>query len=145
MYYRLNENGSVLDWCDIKYLDDCLFTEKDIIVAWNGAFYISGDEPEEPVELKHARVKKQLTSLIQRILDKKAREYDYDSCLSACSYQDTGVPEFDAEGRAFRAWRSQVWKIGYEILNDVVAGKREMPSIDELSNELPQLMIEKVE
>lgn len=86
-------------------------------------------------------IQKQLTDAVQRVLDNNAQELNYDSCLSVCSYIDTGVPKFDAEGRAFRAWRSAVWAKGYEILAQVQAGQRAIPTEEQLIAELPQLVI----
>ena len=66
---------------------------------------------------------------------------NYDNCLSVCSYIDTGVQKFDAEGKAFRAWRSAVWAKGYEILAQVQMGQRGIPTEAELIAELPELVI----
>ena len=98
--------------------------------------------PEPTQEELQARIQKQLTDAVQRVLDNKAQELNYDSCLSVCSYIDTGVSRFDAEGKAFRAWRSAVWAKGYEILAQVQAGEREIPTEAELIGELPELVIE---
>ena len=87
------------------------------------------------------KIQKKLTQSVQDILDAKAQELLYDSCLSVCSYIDTGVPKFDAEGRAFRAWRSAVWAKGYEILAQVQAGQRAIPTEEQLIAELPKLVI----
>ena len=56
MYYRKNEDGSLLDWCAEQYSDECLFTEKEIVTAWNGLTYISGEEPKEPEVSKPSNV-----------------------------------------------------------------------------------------
>ena len=58
MYYRLNENGSVLDWSDSEapYAEGCLYTNKQTVVAWDGNTYIEGEEPEKPQELIEAEV-----------------------------------------------------------------------------------------
>lgn len=143
MYYRLNEDGSILDWSygTTPYTENCQFTEKQAIKAWNGSMYVEGTEPEKPIELVQVETQKQLTDAIQHVLDTKAQELNYDSCLSVCSYVDTGVSKFDDEGRAFRAWRSAVWAKGYEILAEVQAGEREMPTGDELLAMLPALEI----
>lgn len=87
-------------------------------------------------------IQKQLTGAVQHVLDAKAQELNYDSCLSVCSYINTGVSKFDAEGRAFRQWRSAVWAKGYEILAQVQSGERAIPTEAELIAELPQLVIE---
>lgn len=83
-----------------------------------------------------------LTQAVQRHLDTKAMELGYDSCLSVCSYVDTGIQKFDAEGTAFRAWRSAVWAKCYEILEEVKLGVRDIPTEEELISDLPKLVIE---
>ena len=97
--------------------------------------------PEPTVEEIQERIQKQLTNAVQHVLDSKAQELNYDNCLSVCSYIETGVAKFDAEGKAFRAWRSAVWAKGYEILAQVQAGQRGIPTEAELIAELPELVI----
>ncbi len=111
----------------------------------DGKRYLIINPPEpkyEPtVEEIQARIQKQLTDAVQRVLDNKAQELLYDSCLSVCSYIDTGVTKFDDEGRAFRAWRSQVWAKCYEILDEFNTGTRAIPTEEELMAMLPKLEI----
>lgn len=71
----------------------------------------------------------------------KQRNSGYDSCLSVCSYVNTGVAKFDAEGEAFRSWRSAVWDKGYQILDAVLAGTMDIPTYEELVDMLPKLEI----
>ena len=97
--------------------------------------------PEPTKEEIETQIQKQLTDAVQHVLDAKAQELNYDSCLSVCSYIETGVAKFDAEGKAFRAWRSAVWAKGYEILAQVQAGQRGIPTEAELIAELPELVI----
>lgn len=98
--------------------------------------------PEMSKEQKEAQIQAQLTSAVQQVLDAKAQELNYDNCLSVCSYVDTGVSKFDAEGVAFRKWRSAVWAKGYEILAQIQADERGIPTEAELIAELPELVIE---
>lgn len=104
----------------------------------NGSFFSA---PEMSKEQKEALIQLQLTKAVQQVLDAKAQELLYDNCLSVCSYIDTGVAKFDAEGRAFRAWRSAVWAKGYDILAQVQAGQRAIPTEEQLIAELPKLVI----
>ena len=97
--------------------------------------------PEPTIDELQEQIQKQLTDAVQHVLDAKAQELNYDSCLSVCSYVDTGVSKFDDEGRAFRFWRSAVWLKGYEILAEVQAGERKMPTDEELLAMLPKLEI----
>lgn len=97
--------------------------------------------PEPTQEEINAQTQARLTSVVQNVLDTEAQKLGYDNCLSVCSYIDTGVQKFDDEGKSFRAWRSAVWAKGYEILDDVLSGKREIPTEEELLAELPILEI----
>ena len=141
MYYRLGEDGKVLDHSAAKYHEDCLYTDKNIVMGYDGIAYIEGTEPEEPIELKTARIQAELTVAVQAHLDREAQRYGYDHCNSVCTYVDTGVPRFDAEGKAFRQWRSAVWNTCYEILAEVLAGERGIPTEEELIAELPKLNV----
>ena len=96
-----------------------------------------GDTPEE--------VQAMLTAKVQKYLDTTAQKLGYDSCLSVCSYVDTGVAKFDEEGEAFRKWRSVVWAKGYEIVAQVQASTRPIPTEEELFAELPTLELDREE
>lgn len=115
--------------------------ENNAKLVLNGDYYEVMALPEPTKEEVEAKMQKQLTDAVQHVLDAKAQELLYDSCLSVCSYVDTGVPKFDAEGRAFRTWRSAVWAKGYEILAQVQAGQRAIPTEEQLIAELPKLVI----
>ena len=98
--------------------------------------------PEPTPEEQAAALQKHYTDLIQRLLDTEAQKLGYDNCNSVCTYVDTGVAKFDAEGVAFRKWRSAVWAKGYELLAEVQAGTRPVPTEEELVELLPKLVIE---
>lgn len=127
----LSKYAECAQWCN----------ENKAFVEDKGDFYEVVAIPEPTVEEIQERIQKQLTDAVQHVLDSKAQELNYDNCLSVCSYIDTGVAKFDAEGKAFRAWRSAVWAKGYEILAEVQEGKREIPTEEELIAELPELVI----
>ena len=96
---------------------------------------VPGPTPKE----QEAALQAQYTALIQSMLDKEAQKLGYDNCNSVCTYVDTGVAKFDAEGVAFRKWRSAVWAKGYELLDEVKAGARPVPTPEELPDLLPKL------
>jgi len=80
-----------------------------------------------------------LTASVQAHLDSVARGLGYDNIFTAVTYADEpAVPKFQAEGQALRAWRSQVWGRCYELLGEVLAGTRAVPSAAELIAELPE-------
>lgn len=80
---------------------------------------------------------------VQAWLDGTANDVGYDDIKSAVSYADEpSVPRFQEEGRAFRTWRSLVWKACNEILQNVLSGARPKPaSSAALIAELPQLQL----
>lgn len=149
MKYKLGEivpfeqTQEATDW--VNSVDGCYYLE-DYELDENGNMQLIVRQlppPPEPTQEEiEARIQKQLTAAVQHVLDAKAQELLYDNCLSVCSYIDTGVAKFDAEGVAFRKWRSQVWAKGYEILAEVQEGKREIPTKEELIAELPELVID---
>lgn len=84
-------------------------------------------------------IQAELTKAVQAYMDNTVKARGYDGILSACSYVDTGIEKFDAEGAACRAWRSSVWDKCYSMLAEVKVGTREVPTEEELLAELPTL------
>ena len=77
---------------------------------------------------------------IQSTLDEAARAKGYDDIVSACSY--AGYENvFQAEAIAFGVWRANVWAYGYQELAKVTAGTRPVPTIAEILDELPALVL----
>ncbi len=109
-------------------------------IVEDGDYFVVVEIPAPPPPTPE-EIQKQLTDAVQKHLDDEAKKLGYDSCLSVCSYIETGNPKFDAEGIGFRAWRSAVWAKCYEILDEVVEGKRPIPTADDLIKELPELEI----
>ena len=92
-----------------------------------------------PADIAH-QVQQSLISAVQNHLDAAARSAGYDDIKSAVTYADEpAVPKFQIEGQRFRAWRSLVWAACYAMLDDVLAGTRTVPTVDELLAELPVL------
>ena len=83
----------------------------------------------------------ELTNVVQIYLDKKAREKNYDSILSACSYANSTNPKFKDEALAYITFRDNAWTTCYQILADVQSGTREIPTSVELLAELPALVL----
>ncbi len=84
----------------------------------------------------------QLTRAVQAHLDAAARSAGYDSIYTAVSYADEpAVPRFQAEGAAFRTWRSLVWDAANTIRAAVESGARPIPTAEQLIAELPLLSL----
>ena len=96
-------------------------------------------EPIVP-EPTQEELKALFISSIQNLFDSKAKEKDYDSILSACSYAGYDNP-FRAEGEAYGVWRADCWQVGYQILAEVEAGTKPMLTIEEVLAEMPELVL----
>lgn len=91
--------------------------------------------PEQTIEVMRAA--------IQAHMDTAAKGYGYDDIKAAVTYADEpAVPKFQAEGRAFRAWRSLVWAHAYGVLDQVKAGAITQPTEAEMIAGLPKLIVE---
>lgn len=88
--------------------------------------------------LTPAQIEASFTASIQQRLDDFARTRNYDSILSACTYATSTVPKFKTEGQACVNLRDATWAAAYQILANVQAGKRPMPtSIADIEADLP--------
>lgn len=82
-------------------------------------------------------IKNLLVGAVQKYMDSVAKEKGYDNILSACTYATSTNPTFAAEGQACVAWRDEVWAYCYQVLADVQAGNRTVPTKEQLISELP--------
>ena len=94
------------------------------IVADENGRPILQDPPPPTVE----QIIAQFTAAVQKRLDEFARTRGYDNILSAASYATSTNPKFAAEGQYAVAARDATWAKCYEILAEVQAGTRPMPS-----------------
>lgn len=80
------------------------------------------------------------TAAVQAVLDKAAVKAGYTDIRTAITYADEpAVPRFQAEGQAFRAWRSLVWAYCFEQFDLIENGDREPPASADFVAELPAL------
>lgn len=88
--------------------------------------------------LTPAQIEAAFTGAIQQRLDDFARQRNYDSILSACTYATSAVAKFKTEGQACVNLRDATWAAAYNILAEVQAGDRPMPaSIADIEADLP--------
>ena len=112
---------------DIIWLDDRPQPTQDEIIS-----KIS----ELTIQKKISSQKEAFNNAIQNYLDDKAKEYRYDSIMSARSYTGYTNP-FQEEAIKLAVWASECWVYAGTVENDIKLGKREMPTIQELLVELP--------
>lgn len=104
-------------------------TEYEEIV---GSAYIEASLTEEQIQAH-------LTQVVQNYMDKTVQTRGYDNIHTACTYANSTDETFRAEGTACVSWRDAVWRKCYDILAEVKAGTREIPTEEELISELPKL------
>jgi hypothetical protein len=77
---------------------------------------------------------------LQLVMDDAARALGYDDIKTAITYADEpAVPKFQAEGQAFRVWRSMVWDACYA--HPAMQGLAPIPSPDEAEALMPALVL----
>lgn len=95
------------------------------------------------IKIDHSKVRDRLiaeyTDAVQKHLDAFARTRGYDGIMSACTYATSTAPKFAAEGQYAVEARDATWAKCYEVLAEVEAGSRPMPTLDGLLAELPVL------
>lgn len=100
--------------------------------------------PQEEIDLiletKVRQLKESIVTRVQERLDYFARTNGYDGILSACTYADSVVPKFAAEGTRAKELRDTTWAATYQIMQDVLEGIRPTPtSFEDIESELPAL------
>lgn len=94
-------------------------------------------EWKETATLKE--IEKYFMDKLQEYMDNKAKTYGFDSVFNAASYIDSKIERFKNDSRTLLDWRDSTWDKAYTILEDVLTEKREIPTLEELLKELPQL------
>ena len=92
-----------------------------------------------PADFGVEDLQQKYTKLVQNYMDKTVQVKGYDDVFTCISYVDSTDEIFRREALAVLAWRDKVWRMCYEVLAEVNAGKRAVPSESELLAMLPNL------
>lgn len=96
----------------------------------------------DPPPLTWEQRKSEYVSSVQMFLDRTAKASGYSDLKDAITYADEpSVPKFQADGLAFRTWRSLCWAYCYEQLAAIEQDKRKAPTSAGLVAELPALVL----
>lgn len=107
--------------------------------AWVQQWTTRPATPDE-LEARMQAAERSITAAIQARLDAFARTRGYDGIASLASYAGDPDPQFAAEGGYGRSVRSATWRKAWQIMADVQAGRRALPSgIGDIEAELPAL------
>lgn len=98
------------------------------------------EELDIDIQLKNSQLQETVVNSTQNRLDTFARTKNYDGIMSACTYVTDPSLIFSAEGQRAVELRSATWSKLYEILAEVQAGIRPVPtSFLDIEPELPTL------
>ena len=80
----------------------------------------------------------EISNAIQKMLDDKAKEYRYDNIMSVRSYAGY-ANSFQTEAQVLAIWAADCWAKAGEIEQDVITGKRQLPTVNEILAEMPTI------
>jgi len=92
------------------------------------AWLAAGNTPTPAPAPSAAQIIAQFETAVQAALDAQAVAWNYESILSAASYANSTVPQFQHEAAALIAWRDQVWQACYTAEAAIQAGTQPMPA-----------------
>jgi hypothetical protein len=106
---------------------------------WEQQWIVRSKTPEE-LAAEAAALQSAIVEATQARLDDFARTRNYDGILSLCTYATSTVPKFQTEGQYGVEARDATWSKLYEVLAEVEAGTRPMPTgYADIEPELPVL------
>lgn len=88
---------------------------------------------------KNERLKAQYAQALQRHIDDKVQERDYDSGFSCASYVNSTNTTWSQEATAFVAWRDDCWQYAIDIQTNVEDDIIEPPSVSDFIANAPVL------
>ena len=101
--------------------------------GWDGTIFSPPPPPSA------GEIQQRLINAVQFHLDKTAQTRNYDGILSLCSYATSTNTQFKTEGQAGVQWRDDCWAHCYQVMADVQAQTRTIPTPAELVAELPAM------
>lgn len=115
------------------------FVYNEDMQQWETAWAVRNKSPDE-LATALARLQQQIVAATQQRLDDFAKTRNYDGILSACTYASSAVQKFATEGTAAIQLRDATWSTLYQILAEVQAGTRPVPSgFADIEGDLPVL------
>ena len=140
MRAHIIENGVVTNTIEVESLDFMPglveATEGGIGWLYDGEKFSPPPTPKNSPE----ELQSEIVSAAQQRLDDFARTRNYDGILSLCTYATSTVPKFQTEGKYGVTARDATWATLYEMLAEVEAGTRPVPSgYADIEPDLPAL------
>lgn len=118
IFYEYNNDGWLIGWHEDSSRQRSTTLGYPPIPPSRARFVAGAwvDDPtREQKQIRDAMVA-QVKTVVQQRLDSQAQEWGYDDIRSAVGYADEpAVPQFEAEGKVLRAWRSLTWAACYSV------------------------------
>lgn len=131
-------NGEAFQPYPNEVCEDILNSIDTLLAAKAEREYVPPEPIPEPAPTE-AEIQQQLTNAVQNYMDTTVQARNYDNINSACTYANSTDHIFAAEGVACVKWRDAVWRKCYDMLAEVKAGTRAIPTAEEVIAELPAL------
>jgi hypothetical protein len=125
--YLLNGNMSVPNAPGNRHYEDI----QRWIAEGNTPDPVPGPTPEQ--------IKYKLESALDRHIDSVAQAKGYDNRLTCLSYAAFDNP-WQQEAIVFGVWRSNCYTTAHQIMSDVQAGTRDIPTEEQLISEMPAMV-----
>ena len=97
-----------------------------------GVFYLKGYE--KPDETEHDLIEQKINEIdsqLEQYMDNKVHvEKNYQDIVSCVSYFNSTDDEFRSDARAALRWRDDIYKVGREVRDKVLAGELDWHEID---------------
>ena len=139
-YQELKEKGDVKWLCgtvkdahtaeSFGWLDNH-YDESELTLIGH-IYYLKGyEKPEQSEEELIEQKIKEIDSQLEQYMDNKVHvEKDYKNIESCVSYFNSTDDEFRSNARAALRWRDDIYKVGREVRNKVLAGELDWHEVD---------------
>jgi len=109
-----------LDTNEVR-ISDRQWEDKESLILIDGRTYVSKQQTNKIANIHFSK-------LVNDLLDAQAIELGYDSTLTIVSFSDDDAnPVWQAEAKAFKVWRSQVYNALHSIQNKITSGTGVIP------------------
>lgn len=113
-------------------------TPEQVGGVWTQKWLVRDATPEEQQQATQTRIAEYERALDAH-LDATAQTKRYDNRIT-CAVRAGYPGPFQVEGQAFAQWMDQCNALGYQIMADVLAGTRPLPTVEEFLGELPAMV-----
>lgn len=125
---------------DVDFYKSIGMEEMEVEQAYDGNWYVKGYAPIEPPK-SEKEIQEELERGVEAWMNSVVAECDYDS-IDTCiaRYTDSPNLKYAQEAKAVKDWNTAVWDRCWELLAEVKAGTRPIPTLEEVIAELPVLV-----